>query len=83
MASKDQPNASDRGNDQSNVYRKRAERRPEIVKRRREQRRDPDRGAVDEHHCLLIPSLHSSPTCGLRAMLESSQEASRQVRAWI
>ncbi len=39
MASKDQPNESGPGSDRSNVYRKRAERRPEIVKRRREQRR--------------------------------------------
>ncbi len=39
MANKDQPNASGRDSDQGNVYRKRAERRPEIVKRRRDQRR--------------------------------------------
>jgi hypothetical protein len=39
MASKDQPRDPGRDNNQSNVYRKRAERRPEIVKRRREQRR--------------------------------------------
>ncbi len=39
MANTDQPNASGRDSDQGNVHRKRAERRPEIVKRRRDQRR--------------------------------------------